>query len=596
MFSLYRHLAWFMRENARAYVISLMMLTGVAVFNLAIPYLTGRTVDAIAAGTLTRSELWMNIFLLLLLGLMIYVLRYSWRSILYGTSYRLGAILRERYYQRLLRLGPAFYQAHGTGDLMARATNDIDAVEMAAGEGILSGFDGFLTFILVLAMLFFIIDWRLACIALLPFPAMAWGFKKISTALHHQFNTALNLFSDLNDRTQEALSGIRLTKAMGRESEECASFNKIAREAAEINFKVQRTEAWYGPVIFLALSLSFILSLGYGGFLIYLKELTVGQLTSFNMYLGQLIWPMFAFGWLLNIVERGSAAQNRVQEMLNMQDTLIDIGKHDLGVELKNNMPTIHWNIKEFNYPNHTSTILENINLTLDQGKTLGIVGPTGSGKTTLIALLMRQYDLHQLKKYSVLGIDRSAITINEIPLPEFNLHSLRQAFAYVPQDAFLFSASIAQNIALGKPDATQEEIRQVAKLAALEDDIRRLPQGYETLVGERGVTLSGGQRQRVAIARALLMDAPILVLDDALSAVDVHTERTILNHLKSAREARTTIIISHRLSAVMDADQIIVLHQGKIREQATHQQLLTAQDWYAKLWNYQQLEASLDV
>ncbi|PPC77846.1 ABC transporter ATP-binding protein [Pokkaliibacter plantistimulans] len=574
---LFKQLRWFFQAHWRAYSLALLMLAGVAVLNMSVPYITGHTVDALRDGSLTYAQLSLRVGTLLAVGVVVYLFRYGWRVKLYGSSYRLGTELRRRFYERLTFLGPAFYHRHSSGDLMARATNDIDAIEMAAGEGVLSGFDGLLTFVLVLVMMFAVIDWRLALVALVPFPFMAWGFYRISKIMHRHFQRSLQRFSDLNDRTQEAISGIRLVKAMGREQQESQDFNHIASEAASANFAVQRTEAWYDPVIYLSMSSAFLLSLGFGSWLISRGELSVGQLTSFTMYLGQLIWPMFAMGWLMNIIERGSAAYKRVDSLLQEPDTLADQGQLQTLSE-----PSIQLQHLHFSYQQQPT--LKDIHLQVPAGTQLGIVGPTGAGKSTLIQLIMRQ-----------LETTAGQLSLAGQPLQDYRLDALREQFAYVPQDPFLFTATIAENIALARPSASREEVEQVARLAAIHQDILRFPDGYDTLVGERGVTLSGGQRQRIAIARALLQDAPILVLDDALSAVDVHTEQSILSHLRSARRGRTTLIISHRLSAVEEAQQILVLIHGEQRELGDHQALLARQGWYARMWSYQQLEQELE-
>lgn len=576
---LFLQLRGFFRQHWQTYLLAMAMLASVALLNTAVPWLIGTTIDQlIAAGELTAvtDRLW----LLLAMALVIYALRFGWRLVLFGTSYRLGSLLRKQFYQRLTRLGSAFYSQQGTGDLMARATNDIDAIEVAAGEGVLSGFDGLLTFVLVLIMMLSLIDWRLTLVALLPFPFMGWGFYRISVSVHQQFQQALARFSDLNDKTQEALSGIRLVKAMGREDAEAQQFNQLARQAADTSFQVARSEALYEPLIYLALTGAMLLTLGFGGYLYWHNELTVGQLTSFTIYMGQLIWPMWAFGWLLNIIERGSAAMVRVEALLKTPDSISDQGQQPVSAA--------HLSCQQlsFSYPPSGPDILQGIDLQLPVGKTLAIVGPTGAGKTTLLQLLMRQWEC-----------EPGAITLGDTPLARLSLDSLRRQFAYVPQDNFLFSLSIADNIALSRPDASQAEIEQVARLAALHDDIAGFPVGYQTAVGERGVTLSGGQRQRLTIARALLSQAPILVLDDALSAVDVQTEQQILQALNQAQtnQPRSCLIVSHRLSAVQQADEIIVLSHGKVAERGNHSQLLAHDGWYSRMWTYQQLEASLD-
>lgn len=575
---LFRQLSWFFREHWRTYSLALLLLSLVALLNLSIPWLVGRSVDHLAAGD---SEGHGRILGLLLgCAFAIYLLRFTWRQILFGTAYRLGNLLRSRFYQRLTRQGEVFYSTHNTGDLMARATNDIDAIEMAAGEGILSGFDGLLTFVLVLLMMVTLIDWRLTLIALLPFPVMAIGFHRLSNRIHHQFNDALEQFSALNDRTQEALSGIRMIRALGREQQEFEDYAAITRRAAKANYAVARSEALFDPLIFLCMSASLLLTLAGGSWLITTEQLTLGELTGFTLYLGQLIWPMWAFGWLLNIIERGSAAWTRVNATLQTPDSIQDDGRQPV-TDL-----TLTADGLSFTYPDSTLAALQDLHFTLPSGGRLGIAGPTGSGKSTLIQLLMRYRE-----------IDTPAmLQLGEQPLPDYPLQALRSCFAWVPQDPFLFSLSVAENIALARPDACHEEVCHAAWLAAVDEDIERLPQGYDTPVGERGITLSGGQRQRIALARALLASAPIVVLDDSLSAVDLETEKRILHRLQQASENCSLIIISHRLSALRNCDNILVLQQGHLSESGCHDALVGTDGWYSRMWTYQQMEEHVDV
>ncbi|MDC6166725.1 ABC transporter ATP-binding protein [Paucibacter sp. XJ19-41] len=579
-------IAGFVSRHWRAYLASALMLAAIAVLTVWIPRQVGAVVDGMVAGRLLEQGLWRELGLLALAGLLIYLFRVGWRIALFGAAYQLGRELRTRLYERLTLQGPVFFQAKRSGDLMALATNDIDAVEMAAGEALLAAFDGSLTLILVLSMMTLGVDWRLGLAALLPFPLMALAFWRISDHVHHAWKSSLDRFSLLNQHVQEGLASVRTLRALGLTRRNAGQFAALADSAGEASYQAQRWEAAYEPAVGMTLTAAMAIALGLGGALVARQELSIGQLTSFTMYLGQLIWPMFAAGWVLSLLERGRAAWNRLAPVLEAPLTLADEGQAELPTGAE-----IAFEQLSFAYPSEEATprlALETVSLSLKPGQTLGLVGPTGAGKSTLLRLLLRQFEP---------GGGR--VCIGGQILPKIGLAALRKSIAWVPQEPFLFSASIAENIALAKPGASREQIEQAAELAAVHGDIQRLPQGYDTLVGERGVTLSGGQRQRVAIARALLSDAPILLLDDALSAVDTGTETQILEHLRELRQARPercVIIVSHRLSAVMEADQIAVLRKGRITEQGSHAQLLALEGWYATQWRYQQLEASLDA
>jgi ATP-binding cassette, subfamily B, multidrug efflux pump len=576
--NIFLKLGWYFRAEWRRYLMAGALLVAVDVLELMIPWLVGRLIDEVLAQSLSTSSLWRYVLAVVVLGILIYIMRFLWRMYLFSASFQLAEQLRQRVYRHLTLMAPGFYQQYRTGDLMARATNDVNAVEMTAGEGVLSGLDGVVTGVLVLVVMMVFISWQLTLVALLPFPLMAWFFYVISTRLHDGFRDAQERFSDLNDRVQESVSGIRMIRAFGREAREDEVFLEVADRAAEANMRVAATDSLYDPAIFLTVGASFLLSISMGAWLIEQGSLTLGQLTSFTMYLGFLIWPMFAYGWLMNLVERGSAAYARISALLEESSPVLNNGTltrapgHD-----------IRWDIGQFCYPGSSNPALNGIHLSLAEGHTLGIVGATGSGKTSLVNLMLRYYDAP--------GCD---VRIGGVPVADYTLETLRSMVAVVPQDAFLFTATIAENIALGRPDASMEEIRAVARLAAVEQDILRFPAAYDTLVGERGVTLSGGQKQRIAIARALLLDAPILILDDALSAVDVGTERNILRHLREARAGRTNLILCHRLSAVEDAEQIIVLSHGELTEQGTHGELLARKGWYARMYDYQKLEQAV--
>ncbi|MCF8161297.1 MAG: ATP-binding cassette domain-containing protein [Polaromonas sp.] len=576
-------IARYVRQNWRPYLLAALMLASVSALTVFIPRHVGHIVDAMAAGRLEDAELVRQLGWLVLAGVLIYFLRVAWRLQLFAASYRLGAELRTRLYGRLCLQGPHFFHQRGTGDLMALATNDIDAVEMASGEAMLAGFDGTLTLIMVVAMMTLGIDWRLALVALLPFPFMAFAFWRISSHIHQASKDSLECFGKINDHVQETLTGVRTLRALGLETRSAARFSELAENAASASLRAQRWEAAFEPAVGIALVSATVLTLGLGGALVWQGALTIGALTAFSMYLGQLIWPMFAAGWVLSLLERGRAAWGRLQPAL---DTPLSIDDH--GTQTQMPAGAILFKGVSFSYPGHQALALSGIDVRVMAGHTLGVVGATGSGKSTLVRLILRQY-----------AASEGEIKWGAHALADYPLDTLHQSLSWVPQEPFLFSASIAENIGLAKANAARADIENAARLACIDEDIARMPQGYDTPVGEKGVSLSGGQRQRVAIARALLADAPLLLLDDALSAVDTQTETSILQHLQELRKAspgKTTVIVSHRLSAVMDAQHIVVLKDGRIAEQGTHASLLGLGGWYADQWRYQQLQASLDA
>ena len=585
--SLYRLLAQFILQHKRHYVAAAVMLFLVALFTVLIPRRIAAIIDGMVAQRLSGSDLLLELGLVVAMGVAIYFLRVGWRLQLFAASYRLGAQLRLRLYQRLSVQSPGFFQQQRTGDLMALGTNDADAIELAAGEAALAGFDGLMTAVLVLAMMSLGIDWRLACATLLPFPLMAWAFRRITHQVHEASRESLESFSRLNDHVQETLSGVRTLRVLGLEQRSAEQFAHLAEQAADASLRSQNWEAAYEPAVGIALTAAGALTLGVGAYLVWQGELSIGNLTAFSMYLGQLIWPMFAAGWVLSLLERGKAAWARLQPVLEADLTI-----HDLGNLQQDPRGLLRFDRVSFSYPRQAALALDQVSFDLAPGQTLGLVGATGSGKSTVLRLILRQYDIAQTRQYG-------DITWGDHALSAYPLQRLRKSFNWVAQEPFLFSASIAENIALAQPQASRAAIMQAAQLAAIHDDILRFPQGYDTPVGERGVTLSGGQKKRVAIARALLTDSSLLLLDDALSAVDTDTESRILRHLADLRVAqpeRSAIIVSHRLSAVVEADHILVLREGRVVERGDHESLLQQDGWYASQWKYQQLEAALEA
>ncbi|MGE6180435.1 ABC transporter transmembrane domain-containing protein [Aeromonas salmonicida] len=574
--SVFSRLGWFFKEQWRRYLIAISLLMMVALLTVIPPKVVGWVVDGIAKGSLDNDTLMGYLAGLFVLGLLIYLLRYVWRVMLFGASYRLAYVLRNQLFSHFTRMSPDFYQRHRTGDLMAHATNDIQAVEMTAGEGVLTLVDSIIVGVLVLSIMCSQYSWQLTLLSLLPLPVMAFFMNRFGTQIYKEFKAAQGAFSRLNNKTQEALSGVRVLKSYAVESLEDKGFAELTRQAGACNMAVARIDAKFDPVIYLCIGCSYFLAVAGGSVLVVRDELTLGELTSFTMYLGQLIWPMFAIAWLFNIIERGSAAYSRIESMLAERSDIEDPTEPAAFVS------PFPLQAKGVSYQLEQRTLLRSIDFTLHSGGMQGIVGRTGAGKSSLLKLLMR-----------LANPTSGELTMGAVPIARLALGDLRGQFAYVPQEPFLFSTTIAANIALGRPDASQEEIERVARIACVHDDICRFPRGYETEVGEKGVTLSGGQKQRLSIARALLLAAPILVLDDALSAVDAHTEQQILQALKAHR--RTLILVSHRMTAVEQADDILVLEQGHISERGRHGVLMAHNGWYADMVRYQRLEQDVE-
>jgi ATP-binding cassette, subfamily B, multidrug efflux pump len=576
---LIRFVAAFARRHWRAYAAAALMLVGIAIMTVMIPRRVGHIIDGLVAGDLVGTSLWREIALLLGMGVAIYFLRVGWRLELFSAAFRLGVELRTSLYARLSQQAPRYFHRERTGDLMANATNDVDAVEMAAGEAFLAGFDGTLTLVLVVAMMTLGVDWRLGLVALLPFPLMAIAFFVISRRVHDAWRRSLDRFSDLNEHVQETIAAVRTLRALGLTGRAADEFATRTGQAAREGFDAMKWESAYEPAVGLTLTTATVLTLALGGWLVWQGELTIGSLTAFTMYLTQLIWPMFAAGWVLSLIERGKAAWTRLDPVLRAPLSIDDAGVRDTPPQ-----GTLIFDAVTFAYPDSRGPAVRDISFAVPRGRTLGIVGPTGAGKSTLLHLLLR-HDVAQ----------SGAIRFDDVAIEAYKLAALRSVLAWVPQEPFLFSATIAENIALARADASRAEIEHAARMADLDHDVMRFADGFDTRVGERGVTLSGGQRQRVAIARALLSEAPLLLLDDALSAVDTGTESRILAHLREERANRSAIIVSHRLSAVADADEIVVLRDGAIIERGTHVALVERGGWYAVQWRYQQIEESLE-
>ena len=578
--SIFKKLGWFFKQEKKSYIIGVFSLMMVALVQLVPPKVIGVVVDEIVNKEIRLTKIIVWIVLLIGAGLAQYLFRYIWRMHIWGSAARLEKELRTQLFHHFTKMDSIFYQKYRTGDLMAHATNDLNAIQNVAGAGILTFADSVITGgTTIIAMVLFV-DWRLTLIVLLPLPLLAVTSRVLGSKLHDAFRDSQAAFSAINDKTQESITGIKVIKTFGQEKEDLADFTEKIDDAIVKNKRTNFLDALFDPFITLIIGVSYVLTIIIGGRFIMEGTISLGQLVSFIAYIGMLVWPMFAIGRLFNVLERGNASYDRVNELLHEKTHIIE--RKDAIKTMAQG--TISMKIDSFSYPKEEAVALENIQFSLQEGETLGIVGKTGAGKTTILKLLMREYDQYQ-----------GTISFGKHNIKNYTLDALMGAMGYVPQDHFLFSMTVRDNIRFAKPDLEQAAVEQAAELAFINQEIKAFPEGYDTMVGERGVSLSGGQKQRISIARALIVEPELLILDDALSAVDAKTEEAILSNLKETRQEKTTIITAHRLSSVMHAKEILVLDEGKIIERGTHQELLAHKAWYQRMWEKQQLEAKIE-
>lgn len=572
-----RKIGWFLKLEKKRYIVGILALSLVSVFNLIPPRVIGNVVDNISSGELTNKYLLINVIYLVSAALIMYGLRYVWRLYIFGTAYNLGRLLRFRLFQHFTKMSPSFYQKYRTGDLMAHATNDINAVVMVAGGGVMSAVDASITALVTLGTMVLLISPKLSFIAILPLPFMAYAVNKLGEKNYESFKEAQESFSDLNSKVQENASGVRVTKSFGYGNDEIESFKEINKKVFIKNITASKYNALFNPMVLVFVGFSYTLTLIFGGIFISNGEMSVGELVTFVTYLDMLVWPLQAIGWLYNIGQRGDVSYGRIEKLLAEESSVKETAKE--GLVAVNGR--LEYNIDNFSYLDKST--LSEIKFSIEKGQTLGIVGVTGSGKTTLLKLLLREYDV----------VD-GEILLNGENIKNYKLKDLRSLIGYVPQDQVLFAMSIKENIRFADSSYSNERVEEVTKLCGLYDDVKNMPDGLDTIIGERGVSLSGGQKQRIAMSRALIMDPDILILDDSLSAVDAKTENLILENLKKERKGKTTIITAHRLSAIVHADLIIVMDNGKIIERGTHDELLAQNGWYKETYSSQQLEEKL--
>lgn len=576
MFDVLSKLGWFFKKYWKQYTVAIVLLMIASGLEVVPPYLLGTIIDLLTAGEMTPAIL--TKYILIFIGIIIggYLLNFVWQFRLFEGAINLEKILRRNLMQHFLRMTPTFYEKNRTGDLMARATNDLNAVSLTAGFGIMTLIDSTIYMGFIIFAMGYMISWKLTFFAMLPVPIMAILIQYLGKIVHERYMKAQDAFGELNDSVLESVAGVRVVRAYVQEKKDEANFADMSESVYAKNIHTSKINALFGPITKVGTGISYVVALGYGAHLVSTEAMTVGQLVTFNVYLGLAVWPIFAIGELINVMQQGNASLDRVQETLNYEADVQNIPNPQMIATPK----AIGFDDLTFQYPMSQVKNLQQISLSLKKGQTLGIVGKTGAGKTTFLRQLLREYPISQ-GQLLIDGIDITAQTKEQI----------LDWIGYVPQDHVLFSRTIRENILFGKEDATQAELQQAIRAAYFEKDLENLPMGLETLVGEKGVSLSGGQKQRVSIARALIKDPEILMLDDSLSAVDAKTEARIIENIQRERHGKTTIITTHRLSGIQHADVIIVLDDGQIVEQGTHEELLSQQGWYKEQFDRQQLE-----
>jgi len=576
LFSVLQKLTWFFKTHWKRYSIAIVCLLFVNVIEVIPPKLIGLAIDDIKAGDLTNTGIMEYVGMLLAAAAAGYILSYVWQYQLFGGAFVLEKTMRTKFMGHLLKMTPTFYQKNRTGDLMARATNDLKAIAMTAGFGILTLVDSSLYMLTIVLMMGISISWKLTLAALLPLPIMAYAVSAYGKKLHDRFTVAQDAFGDMNDKVLESIAGVRVIRAYVQEREDEKRFSTLATDVYEKNMKVAKIDSLFQPTVKMLVGMSYLIGLVYGAFLVFQNEVTLGELVSFNVYLGMMIWPMFAIGELINVMQRGNASLDRVNETLAYKQDVQNVKK-----PLRVHQPDcIDFEDVSFSYPTSSTLNLKNVSFSLSRGDTLGVVGRTGSGKTTLVRQLLRQYPL-----------GTGEIAVSGIPMQNVHIDQVLSWVGYVPQEHILFSKTARENILFGNREASEEELQKAIEIAAFTKDLEFLPDGLETLVGEKGVSLSGGQKQRISIARAVIQNPEILILDDSLSAVDARTEAAIIENIRNERSGKTTIITTHRLSATQHADWILVMDNGEVIEEGTHDMLIQKGGWYTEQFERQQGE-----
>lgn len=574
------YLKSFMTKRYPYYLIGLLILFVVDLLQIYIPKYLRELIDGIEYSNSGVEIVSRVITSIILIAVGIFVSRFMWRIFIIGSSRVFEKFTRNQMFKKLLKLSPSFFDKIKIGDIMARMTNDINASRMMLAQGIVLMTDSLMMGSFCIYMMITTVDPVLTMFGIIPLPILAFIAIAFGGNIHRKFTDVQDSFSGLTDTVQESLDGIRVVKSYALEEERKNRFGEKCRDYYRKNMVLIKLWGVFFPLIELMASLSIAITILYGGKLVIEGSISLGQFVAFSQYLSMLVWPMIEIGWVVNIIQRGRASYKRIMWVEEQKSDIVEPSnpkKADLKKRLS--VKNMH-----FSYPGSEKTILKDIDIEILPGQTVAFVGKTGSGKSTLAKLLVKLY-----------AVKDGSIFIGNNDINELSMKNIREQVAYVPQETFLFSTTIEENIAFSVDDYSQEEVKSYAQVAAIHSNIVDFPEGYKTVVGERGITLSGGQKQRVAIARALMKKTPVVILDDCLSAVDVETERVILESLTNEIKDRTTILISHRLKAMSKADMIYVFDNGRIIERGRHEQLLANGGFYFKLYQKQMIEETLE-